>query len=144
MALTKNLANCTPKEFLIQTNKIRKAVERWLKVTDVMNIRKNVPKLNIPANATPEETAEIMENHKAAIKKAAMRNLSDMLDSILENHPDETLELLGLLCFVDPSDVNNHKITEYLSNVTEIISDDDVLSFFTSLMRLGQTNILNA
>lgn len=36
----KNLANCTPSEFLKQTNKIKKSVEKWLKATDIMEIRK--------------------------------------------------------------------------------------------------------
>ena len=144
MTLEKNLANCTPKEFLLQTNKVRKSAERWLKVTDIMNIRKNVPKLVIPDDATAEETAEIMDKHREELKRAARKNISDMLDSIMEKHPDETLEILALMCFVEPKDVNKYKITEYLRNVTEIINDEAVLSFFTSLTRLGQTGILNA
>ena len=43
MSLEKNLANCTPKEFLVQTNRLRKSAEKWLKATDIMNIRKNIP-----------------------------------------------------------------------------------------------------
>lgn len=144
MALEKNLANCTPREFLFQTNKIRKSVERWLKVTDVINIRKNVPKLIIPDDATAEETAEAMDKHRQDLRAAAKRNIADMLDSIMEEHPDETLELLALLCFVEPDEVNDYKVSEYLKNITEIMNDEDVLSFFTSLTRLGQTGILRA
>lgn len=144
MALEKNLANCTPREFLFQTNKIRKSVEKWLKVTDVINIRKNAPKLIIPDDATAEETAEAMEKHRQDLRAAAKRNIADMLDSIMEEHPDETLELLALLCFVEPDEVNDYKVSEYLKNITEIMNDEDVLSFFTSLTRLGQTGILRA
>ena len=36
----KNLANCTPTEFLKQTSKIKRSAEKWLKVTDIMAIRK--------------------------------------------------------------------------------------------------------
>lgn len=144
MALTKNLANCTPKEFLVQTNKIRKSAEKWLKATDILNIRKNVPQLNIPDDATEEQIAKIMDDHKEELSLAAKRNFSAILDSILEEHPDETLEILALACFVEPENVNDHKITEYLANVTEIISDKEVLSFFTSLIRLEQTGILKA
>lgn len=144
MALEKNLANCTPREFLIQTNRIRKSVEKWLKATDIVNIRKNVPKLDIPDDATAEETAEIMDKHKEELSRAARKNISDMLDSIMEKHPDETLEVLALACFVEPKDIDKYKITEYLANITEIINDEAVLSFFTSLTRLGQTGILSA
>ncbi len=39
----KTLSNCKPSEFLKQTNRIRKAVERWLTDTDIANIRKRQP-----------------------------------------------------------------------------------------------------
>lgn len=143
MALEKNLANCTPEEFLIQSNRIRKSAERWLKATDVMNIRKNVPKLDLPDGLSKEETSKRIEEHDKKVKEAARKNFSDMLDSILEKHPKETLELLALISFVEPKDVNSHKITDYLTNVTEVMNDESVLSFFTSLMRLGQTGILS-
>ena len=141
MSLEKNLANCTPREFLSQTNKIRKSVEKWLKATDIMNIRKNVPKLEIPKDVDTTEAARIMDKHKAEVSEAAKRNFSQILDAILEEHPDETLELLALICFVEPSRVDEYKITDYLENVTQIMNDETVLSFFTSLMRLGQTGI---
>jgi hypothetical protein len=67
-----------------------------------------------------------------------------MLDSILEKHPKETLELLALISFVEPNDVNSHPITDYLTNVTEVMNDESVLSFFTSLTRLGQIGTLLA
>ena len=64
-----------------------------------------------------------------------------MLDAIMEEHPDETLELLALACFVEPSKVNDHKITEYAANIAEILDDEDVMSFFTSYrsLRIGNT-----
>ena len=126
---------------MIQTNRIRKSVEKWLKDTDILNIRKNVPKLDIPDNATPDEVSKIMDEHKQELREAGRRNLSKMLDAILEEHPDETLELLALICFVEPSHVDDYKITEYLENIMQILSDNTVLSFFTSLTRLGQTGI---
>ena len=71
MALKKNLANCTPEEFLVQSNKIRKAVENWLKVTDIMEIRKNVPKLVIPDGLSPDEIEKVMSEHQEKVKEAA-------------------------------------------------------------------------
>lgn len=127
----KNLATCTPREFLYQTNKIRKVLESWLTKTDILNIRKNKPK--IPEGATAEERQQ-------AIQAQVKENLSKMLDAILEANTDETLELLALLCFVEPEDVDNHPMSEYISSVTQLISNKDVLSFFTSLAQLGQTN----
>ena len=123
----KNLANCKPSEFLKQTSKIRKSVSKWLVDTDIMNIRKRMP--NIPADATDEE-------RKKAMEEQAKENFNLMLDAILDEHPDETLELLALLCFVEPKDVDKHEVTEYLMAFNEIISNKGVLSFFTSLMQL--------
>jgi len=128
----KNLANCTPREFLTQTNRIRKSVSKWLTDTDVMNIRKRLPKL--PDDISKEEKQEML-------KKQASKNVNAMLDAILEDHPDETLELLALLCFVEPEDVDNYPMTDYLDAVSDLISNKSVIDFFTSLMRLEQMDI---
>lgn len=142
--LKKNLANCSPEEFLVQTNKLRHSAERWLKVTDVMEIRKNVPKLDIPKDADPDKIKDLMDEHREEVQKTAKENFGRILDAVLEEHPKETLELLALLNFVDPENVNDYRITDYLSNITEIINDREVIDFFISLMRLVQTSGLTA
>ena len=128
----KNLANCKPSEFLVQTNRIRKCAENWLDVTGIMNIRKTQPVF---------QEGMTKEERQAAIQKQVKINLSKMLDAMLEAHASETLELLALACFVEPEDVDNHPMSEYIGAVNELINDKAVLGFFTSLVRLGQTNI---
>ena len=129
MAKLKNLATCKPSEFLRQTNKIRKAVSKWFTITDILNIRKRKPKL----------TDDMTESQrKEAINKQTKENFDAILDSVLEEHPDETLEVLALASFVDPKDVDKHSVKEYMESFTELINDEDVLSFFTSLVELGQ------
>lgn len=130
----KNLANCKPSEFLKQTNLIRKSVANWIKVTDIMNIRRRKPDFT----GIPESDHDA----RAAVMEAQTReNLNAILESMLEEHPDETLEILALVCFVDPKDVDKHTVTEYLDSITEIISNKSVLNFFTSLARLDQKPI---
>lgn len=124
----KNLANCKPSEFLKQTNRIRKSVSKWLTDTDVLNIRRRMPN-------TAEDAPE--EEKKAAMQKQIKKNLDAMLDAIMDEHPDETLELLGLMCFVEPENIDDHTVTEYLDSLTELINNQSVLSFFTSLMQLA-------
>ena len=124
----KNLANCKPSEFLRQTNKIRKSVSKWLTDTDIMNIR--LRKADIPDNATEEEKKE-------AGLEQAKSNLNAILDAVLDDHPEETLEVLALVCFVEPEDVDNHPVSEYLESVTDMMADKAVLGFFTSLMQLA-------
>lgn len=132
----KNLANCKPSEFLAQTVKIRRSVDKWLTVTDVLNIRKHKPE------GFDEITSyEAKEN---AIAEQAKKNLLDMFDSAFEAHPDETLELLALLCFVDPAKVDEHPMSDYLAALSEMLNDESVMGFFTSLVRLGQKNTLTA
>lgn len=140
----KHLANCDAVEFLRQTNKIRKAVGEWLKATKVLDIRKNVPKLDpITADMDEDKKAKITEKNRIKSREQINKNLSEMLDAALDANAEKTLELLALLCFVEPEDANKHKATEYLKAFGEMIADEDVLDFFTSLMRLEQTGILN-
>lgn len=126
----KTLATCSPVEFLVQTNKIRRSVESWLTMTKVMEIRKRLPEL--PQGAKPEDV-------KKARQEQAKKNFSAILDSVLEEHPQETAELLGMLCFIEPEDLGNHSMLEIISSVNELIASPAVLSFFTSLTQLVQT-----
>lgn len=131
----KNLANCKPSEFLKQTNRIRKSVANWLTVTDIMNIRRNVPEFDEKQSA---------EERKAALMKQASANLSKMLDSVMDEHPTETLELLALLCFVEPEHVDDYKVSDYLKSLNELVTDEAVIGFFTSLVQLAKNDTLTA
>lgn len=131
----KNLANCKPSEFLVQTNKIRKSVEKWLKITDISNIRKAVP---------PAKDGQTAEERKAELEKQAKKNLSKMLDSVMEKHPNETLELIALMCFIEPENVDDYPVSFYLEAFTELMNDKAVLGFFTSLLSLARTDTLTA
>lgn len=132
----KNLANCTPREFLRQTNRIRKKAADWLKLTDIMNIRRRLPKAEDAGEASPEV-------RDAMLRKQASDNLRAVLDAVLEEHPDETLDLIALMCFIEPEDIDNYRVSDLLGAVTELINCPEVLDFFTSLARLGQTNFLS-
>lgn len=141
----KTLANCKPTEFLRQTNRIRKSVEKWLTVTDIMNIRKKLPhKVIASINATDEERAEVEKQNREATMKQMKENFSAILDSVLEEHADETLEILALSCFVEPKDVDRHTVSEYLGALNELMNDENVVSFFISLVQWGQRATLNA
>lgn len=127
----KTLANCTPREFLVQTNKIRKSVSRWLKLTDIVNIRKRVPALPLDMSK---------EDRDKAMREQATENLNAMLDAMLDEHPDETIEVLGLLCFIEPEDLDNYKMSDLLGGFAEVIGCPEVINFFISLARLGNLN----
>jgi hypothetical protein len=110
-----------------QTSKIRKSVQKWLTDTDIINIRKRLPGLD--SDATDEE-------RKEALQEQARENFNAIMDAILDEHPDETVELLALLCFVEPKDADNHTMDEYFSALDDMLNSQSVVSFFTSAVSL--------
>lgn len=130
----KNLANCTPREFLKQTNRIKKSVEKWLTVNEISEIRKRMPDLT-------KIDGTLLR--KEAIRKQSMENVSAILDNALDKHPDETLEVLALCCFIEPEDIDTIKVTDLLASFNELVGNEEVIGFFISLARLGQMNTLN-
>lgn len=136
----KTLASCKPSEFLKQTNRIRKSVENWLEVTKIMETRSKKPELEVvPEGASEEEKAEIILRNKKALQKQSKKNIMQMLDAIMDEHPDETLELLALCCFVEPENIDDYPVSTYLNAFTELIEDKTVWNFFTSLGKLVGT-----
>lgn len=136
----KNLANCTPSEFLKQTNRIKKSVEKWLKATDIMEIRKRMPSgmPEVTADMSTSEKQKVLEKRQKMLREQSNKNLSAILDAMLEEHPQETLEVLALCCFVEPEKVDDNPMSYYLRSVYEMIEDDAVKDFFTLLMSLAQ------
>ena len=123
----KNLANCSPTEFLRQTNRIRKSVQKWLTDTDIINIRKRLP--DIETDATDDDK-------KKALEEQARKNFNAILDAVMDEHPEETVELLALLCFVEPDDADNHTMDEYFSALDDMLNSQSVVSFFISAVSL--------
>ena len=134
----KNLVNCTPSEFLRQTNRIRKSVEKWLKVTDIMAIRKRMPEgmPEVKSDMSKDEARAVLEKRKSMLAEQSQRNLKAMLDAMLDEHPDETLEVLALCSFIEPEDIDNHKVSLLIHTFNEILQDKDVVDFFTLLTSL--------
>ena len=139
--MSKNLANCKPSEFLRQTYRIKKSVEKWLTDTDIMGIRKNMPAMiQITKDMTDEQRKSALAENKRRSEAQIKQNAMAILDAVMDTHADETLEILALCCFVEPAQVDDHGIDFYLDNFSEIISNQSVISFFTSLAQLGVTN----
>ena len=109
---------------MVQTRLIKHHVEKWIKETDIMNIRKNMP-------AIPDDADE--EERKKLLTEQGMKNASAMFDAIFDEHPDETVEMIALLCFVPLSEIDNHPMTYYMESVTEMLNDKTVWDFFISL-----------
>lgn len=138
----KNLANCKPSEFLKQSLRIKRNVEKWLTSDDIKEIRSRLPKKEIITNTmTIEEKGEVMLRNQKAQQDQIMQNFMDILDVMLDKKFDETLSVIALSCFVEPENVDDYEISEYLGSIADMLEDKNVIRFFTSVARLGQTNI---
>ena len=143
--MSKNLANCTPDEFLDQSFLIMDAAEKFMKVNDILGIRgRKVEGLQEIPKDNEEEADRIRRENAKKITAQRMKNVKDLLTSMMHTHKSETLELLALSCFIDPADVNNYTMAYLLRNVGEILSNQDMLAFFTSAAQLEQTGIFSA
>lgn len=135
----KTLANCTDIEFLKQTNKIRHAVQEWLTATDIANIRKRLPKLEpIPEGMDKKQAELIQKKNDEKTAEQVKANLNAVLDACLEDHPKETAQIIRMCCFVDPAD-DSKRMIYYMNAFTQMLGNQDVLDFFTSLVNLAKT-----
>lgn len=130
----KCLATCKPTEFVAQTAKIKDAIANWMEVVDFIGIRANHPVYEmIPKDATIEQKGEILKKNAELKKKKAMENVSQLIDNMLVKHPQETLNVLALCCFVEPEHVDEHTMDEYLACVMDMMESESIIRFFKLL-----------
>ena len=123
----KTIANLNGVEFLRAINRTRHAVEKLMTVTDVLTIWKKNPEF------TGKETQE--ERHEMA-RNQIKKNLNDMLDTLLEKHPEETYECIMALCVKEAGEPEPDGI-ELVMAAFNLISDKRVLDFLLQLGRSG-------
>lgn len=124
----RTIANLNGVEFLRAINRTRHAAEKLMKVTNVLNIWKNRPAFT--GDETPEQMHEM---ERAQIKK----NLNDILDSLFENHAEETYECIMALCVRDEGEPEPDGI-ELIMAAFSLIADKRVLDF---LLQLGKSGL---
>lgn len=142
----KTLANCKPTEFLKQTNKIRKSVENWVDVIDIVNLKNRQPKdipAPLPKGSSKEDVVANMKKREDVFREQGRKNISEILDNAFEKYPEQTLEILALCAFVEPKNVDDYTMEFYLSVFNELIESEAVKGFFTSLWNLVLRDILD-
>ena len=125
----KTIANLSGVEFLRAINRTRHAVEKLMKTTDVLAIWKKNP--TFKGDETNEEMHEIQRNQ---IKS----NLNDILDSLLEKHPEETYECIMALCVREDGEPEPDGI-ELVMAAFNLSSDKRVVDF---LLQLGKSGLI--
>ena len=126
----KTIANLSGVEFLRAINRTRYAVEKLMNATDVLKIWKTSPVFT--GKETPEE-----RNEKA--QKQIKKNLSDMLDTLLEKNAEETYECIMALCVREEGEPEPDGI-ELVMAAFNLISDKRVLDF---LLQLGRSGLID-
>ena len=127
----KTIAALNGVDFLRRCNDIRHKAAELVDATHLLDIRKNMPEMT--GSETPEEI-------KAKQHAQAKKNIDEMLDMLLDKHPEETYALLKLLCVPDEGEGEPDGF-DLLSAAFEILGSQKVLDFLLSMARLGQTNI---
>lgn len=122
----KTIANCTPSEFLKQSWAIYGKLRELFEKANVAEIRKMLPKFD--GNETDEEKA-------AKLKEQGKENLLKIVEKLLDEYPAETAKVLGLMCFIPENEIDKHTGVELLLPAVEIISNEQVVSFFSSLLK---------
>lgn len=128
----KTLANCSNVEFMRQANKIRKAVSKYLKDTKVLDIAKI--RTIIPEDATDEKKRELA-------KEQYFKNVSDILDSVLDENAEATVAILGLMCFKEGKEVDELSPADLLTAALDMLANERVMSFFIKLKNSGLMNM---
>lgn len=127
----KTLANCTPVEFLRQTNKIRHSVEDLLLDSGVQEIRKRMPELT--GKETQEERKRLMNNQ-------AKKNMGAILDALMEKNAEQTANVLGMMCFLEPEEMEKTTVSEIMTPVLELLNSKPVMDFLLLSMKSAPTN----
>ena len=125
----RTIANLSGVEFLRAINRTRHAVEKLMKVTDVLGIWKKMPTF------TGEESPE--EQHEKA-RAQVKENLNEILDTLLEKHPEETFECIMALCVREEGEPEPDGI-ELVMAAFNLISDKRVVDF---LLQLGKSGLI--
>lgn len=130
--LTKNLARCKPSEGFAQMVKIRKLAEKWIKEVGFAEIYRKAPEFKPFRPDMTDDEATALKAENARIKaEQGLSNFLEMFDKMFAEYPQDTLSLMALCCFVEPEDVDNYEMADFIEAVYEMATDKAVINFFT-------------
>lgn len=137
--IEKTLVTCSPTEFLKQSVILKKKIKKWADDIGIEELRKLNPDYEkLKGDETVEEKYELIKKNDELRKKMQTNKLMEIFDNAFEKYPEQTLEILALVCFVDPKNVDDYPINEYLNALNSMIRDEAVVTFFMSLVQLEQ------
>ena len=123
----RTIASLKGPDFLRAVNKTRHAVSAFLEDTKVLDIRKIMP--TVPEGATEAEKQKLYEDQ-------SRKNISAMLDRLLDEKPEETYDLL--LTLIIPDEGEELDGFDLIDAGLELIGSQKVLDFFMKLARSAE------
>lgn len=126
----KTIAALKGADFLRACNAVRYEAQALIRETGVLEIRKHLPV--IPDNATDETRAKLLGEQ-------SQKNISDMLDVLLDKHAEATYKFLEKVVVPEDGDGELDGI-DMLTAALELISSPKVIDFLSRLAKLALTN----
>lgn len=139
MPITKTLLTCSPREFLVQTNRMKKAVEKWATLTDIKNLINRKAEGIEALTGDADKDTEIKARNTEKASKQGIINLSAIMDAALEQYTDETLEIIALMFFMTPAELDEIQSRDMMRELNALLSDEVIADFFTSLSSAVRT-----
>ena len=126
----KTLANCKATDFLRQANKIRKVAKEYYDALNISGIRDRMAK----KYATQDETGKAATRAEYA---------SEILDAILDENAEKTVEIIGMVAFLEPEQAEQLEPAEMFEILFDCLTSSRVMDFFIKLASLGGSDTAN-
>lgn len=120
----KTLANCKAADFLRQANKIRKSAKEYYDALNISGIRDRMAK----------KYAAQDESGKEATRA---EYVSEILDAILDENAEKTVEIVGMVAFMEPEQAQELDPAEMFDILLECLASERVMTFFIKMASLG-------
>lgn len=138
--LDKNLVTCKPSEALAQMCRIRDLLEKWLKDIELSKLFEEIPEVvKITPNMTDDEKKDAINKNSTLLLDTIKTKGLMLFDNALKKYPEETLAVLALSCFVEPENVDDYTMGDYINALAEMKNDKATAGFFTLATTAVQT-----
>ena len=130
----KTLMDCTNTEFLVQANKIKGDVEKFLRATNITEIRRQ--RIVLSGNETEEEK-------KAAEKQHIEKVWDDIFKATVIENTEMTMDIISKMCFTTVEDLEKLSPTEITNLAILLLGNQRINDFFSALSVWGLFGSVN-
>lgn len=92
------------------------------------------------ANKIRKAVAEYFKKTQILDKKK-FKSIDEVLDAMLDENAEETVKILGLMCFTEGKEVDELSPTDLLTSALDMLADERTMSFFIKLKGSGLMNM---